>query len=147
MQQSLNLEQLQKLQEPFYRVAIKALVFDAEHRLAIVINKDGLAEIPGGGWEADETIEACITREVQEEVNGKVAQVGPVKCVVRSKSAHGWPVIRVLLTVELRDTSDLRPGEGMRAVRFLSKEEFEQQDFALTDHAIKAYAATIWNDN
>ena len=144
---SLSLEDLHELKQPFYRVAIKALIFDAEKRLAVVINSDGLAELPGGGWERDESIPDCISREVTEEINGTVTRVGSIVLVARGTSSHGWPVMRLVLSVELQDTTSLRPGDGMQAVRFLTKDEFVRQDFELTDRAIQAYADTIWNDN
>ncbi len=146
MAQSLHLDQLKQLREPFYRVAVKALIFDVEQRLAVVINKDGLAELPGGGWEQDESIPDCIRREVREETGGEVVKVGSIVLVARGKSTHGWPVMRLVLSVELQDTTALHPGDGMQAVRFLTKEEFVRQDFDMTDRAIQAYADTIWND-
>ncbi len=146
MVQSPSLEQLKQLQAPFYRVAIKALIFDAERRLAVVINEDGLAELPGGGWEQNESIPDCIAREVLEETGGVVKRVGSIVLVARGKSRHGWPVVRLALSVELQDTSSLKPGNDMQAVRFLTKEEFLHQDFDTTDRAIQAYADTIWSE-
>jgi 8-oxo-dGTP pyrophosphatase MutT (NUDIX family) len=48
------------LPSTFYRVSIKALVFDDRNRLLVGLTKDEEApgwEIPGGGWEHDETFE------------------------------------------------------------------------------------------
>ena len=146
MGQSLHLDQLKQLREPFYRVAVKALIFNAERRLAVVINKDGLAELPGGGWEQGESIPDCIRREVREETGGEVTKVGSIRLVIRGKSTHGWPVMRLVLPAELQDTESLMPGDGMRAVHFLTKEEFVRQEFEVNDRAIQAYADTIWND-
>ncbi len=146
MAQSLSLAQLRQLRSPFYRVAVKALIFDAQQRLAVVINEDGLTELPGGGWEKDESMSDCVAREVLEETSGKVGRVGAVKLVVRGTSRHGWPVVRLVVPVELQDTTSLKPGNDMQAVRFLTKEEFMRQDFDTTDRAIQAYADTIWSD-
>lgn len=147
MPQSLHIEQLKQLREPFYRVAVKALIFDADRRLAVVINKNGLAELPGGGWERGESIPDCIRREVREETCGVVTKVGSIVLVARGKSGHGWPVLRLVLSAEVEDSAILQPGNGMQAVRFLTKEEFVRQEFALTDRAIQPYADTIWNES
>lgn len=143
---SLSLDDLRDLKQPFYRVAIKALIFNAEQKLAVVINEDGLAELPGGGWEAGESVQECIAREVQEETGGIVAQVGSIQMVTRGTSKHGWPVMRLVLAVTLQDTTSLKPGDDMQEVRFVSKEEFTQLAFDQTDSAIQAYADTIWSE-
>lgn len=144
MAQSLSLEQLKNLRPPFYRVAIKALIFNNKMQLAVVINEDGLAELPGGGWEPNESIPECIAREVLEETGGVVERVGSIQLVMRGKSKHGWTVMRLVLSVELRDTTSLKPGDDVQEVRFVSKEEFLRLDFAPTDQAIQAYSDTIW---
>ena len=144
---SLSTDDLHDLKQPFYRVAIKALIFDAEQRLVVVINENGLAELPGGGWEAGESVQDCIAREVQEETGGVVVQVGSIQLVTRGTSKYGWPVMRLVLSVTLSDTTSLKPSNGMQDVRLVTKEEFLQLDFNQTDSAIQAYADTIWHDN
>jgi len=143
--QTLSLAQLAKLKQPFYRVAIKALIFDDKNRLLITINTDGLAELPGGGWEDSESVQDCIAREVQEEVQGEVEQVGGIVLIARATSKHGWPVMRIVVAATLRDTKVLKPGEEMKEVRFVDKDEFVRLDFSLGDAPIQAYADTIWS--
>jgi hypothetical protein len=53
---------------PFYRVSVKALVFDRDGRLLVVQEPDGLWEVPGGGWEHGESFEKCLARELAEEI-------------------------------------------------------------------------------
>jgi ADP-ribose pyrophosphatase YjhB (NUDIX family) len=53
---------------PFYRVSVKALVFDRDGRLLVVQEPDGLWEVPGGGWEHGESFEECLARELAEEI-------------------------------------------------------------------------------
>ena len=59
----------------FYRVSLKALVFDSEDRLLALQNDDGTWELPGGGWEHSETLEQCMRREIREELGVEVARI------------------------------------------------------------------------
>ncbi len=142
----LSLAQLGKLKQPFYRVAIKALIFDDKNRLLITINEDDLAEIPGGGWENGESVQDCIAREVKEETEGEVEQVGGIVLIARGISRkHKWPVLKIVVSATLRDTKALKPGEDMKEVRFVTKDEFVRLDFSQGDAPIQAYADTIWS--
>ena len=147
MAQLLSPDQLQHLRAPFYRVAVKGLLFDSDRRLAVVINSRGVAELPGGGWEGDETIGECITREIFEETGGRVTRVGDVQIVMRGTSSHGWPVVRLIVPVAVEDTARLGPRDTMQAIQFLTKEEFCKQEFSTTDREIQTYADTIWSRN
>lgn len=145
MAQTLSLAQLAKLKQPFYRVAIKALIFDDKDRLLVAMNEDDKAEIPGGGWEDGESVQECLAREIDEEVQGALAQVGGIVLIARATSKHGWPVMRIVVAATLRDTKALKPGEEMKAVRFVTKDEFVRLDFDPADAPIQAYADTIWS--
>ena len=55
-----DLKQLVGLPSPFYRVAAKAIIFDDQQRMLMVFTDDGNPEVPGGGWEHDESFEDML---------------------------------------------------------------------------------------
>lgn len=139
----LTLDQLQELPSPFYRVAIKVLILDEQNRLLVVFNEDGEAEIPGGGWEYDQTFEESLQREVSEELNAEIKNISQVQLVFPSTSDHGWRVVRIVVKAELA-TPGFAPGDDMTAARFVTYKEFLGLNFDQTDAPIQQYAEQIW---
>lgn len=137
-------EQLQELPSPFYRVSAKALIFDEQGRLLLSVHKDGDFEIPGGGWEHDETFKECLEREVQEELGVRVASISPVLFVFHSQNRHGVPMLRVVVRAEI-DSFDFKPGDDMVDTRFVTKEELLRlTPFDPADVGIQNYVDQIW---
>jgi 8-oxo-dGTP pyrophosphatase MutT (NUDIX family) len=134
------------LPSPFYRVAVKAIVFDDAQKLLIVINEEGQAEIPGGGWEHDETLEECLKRELQEEIGAEVIKISPVLFAFQGKSKHGWGVIRLITKVEVANNS-FEPGDDMVSTKFVTQEEFLQLNFDPSDENIKNYTTLMWSSS
>ena len=59
----------QVIKSGYYRVSLKALILDETRTKFLVAQEDnGLWELPGGGWDWGETHNACITRELSEEM-------------------------------------------------------------------------------
>nr|AIA14707.1 NUDIX domain protein [uncultured bacterium] len=139
----LGPEQLRDLQSPFYRVAVKALIFDDQERLLLAFNEDDEAELPGGGWEHDESLETCLQREVDEELTAAVTDISPVQFVFTSQSDHGWRVLRVVVRARLASES-FAAGDDMTDARFVTKQEFAALNFDQTDAPVKAFAGQIW---
>src|ERR1044072_6984951 len=128
----LDVAQLSQLQSPFYRVAVKALIFDDEKRLLLVRNPDHDWELPGGGWEHDETPEAGLARELQEELGVELSAVPELSFTYRGVSRWGWHVLRLAMRATV-NSFDFTPGDGMQAVRFVTKEELLLLNFANGD--------------
>jgi ADP-ribose pyrophosphatase YjhB (NUDIX family) len=124
-------------------VAIKALIVDDQERLLVVFNEDGEAEIPGGGWEHDESFEESLRREIAEELNAKIKNISPIQFVFPSTSDHGWRVVRIVVTAEL-DGAEFMSGDEMTGARFVTRDEFLGLDFDITDAPIQTYAQQIW---
>src|SRR5579875_2422811 len=108
---------------PFYRVSVKALVFDAENRLLVVQESAGHWELPGGGWEHGETLEQCLARELDEELHAHLVSID-------LSTQRAWPAIgashryhRLKLTVHARLASCvISPDQEIRAARWVTPE-------------------------
>lgn len=78
--------------EPRIRPAGRALVVDAADRLLLIRSEDPAIDIPvlwltpGGGCEANETPREAAARELWEETDIRVTEIGP--CVWRRR--HIW---------------------------------------------------------
>ena len=141
---SYNLKKLVGLPSPFYRVAAKAVIFDDQNRILMVITKDGNSEVPGGGWEHGETLEECLQREVREELGVGLRNISPIWFTFREKSIRGWWMLRLVVRAEL-DSQDLRPGDEMKEARFVTKEELLGLNYLdASDGAIKDCVDVIW---
>ena len=134
---------LDNVPSPYYRVAVKALIFDTEKRLLVVLNADSNWELPGGGWEHHESLEECIRREVVEELGAIVATVGPVKLVLQGNNMPARPAIRILLPVTL-EPGQLTPGDEMLEARYVTSEEFRSLSFEPNDSIVQSYQDQIW---
>jgi len=75
--------QLADLPSTYYRVSAKALIFDGD-KLLIFKDKHGQWELPGGGWEHDESLDECLRRELKEEMNVALSQVGEIELCWRN---------------------------------------------------------------
>lgn len=133
----------QDLPSTFYRLALKALVVDDDGRILVAENVEHTYELPGGGWEYDETFEAALQRELQEEIGVAAASIGPIAFLFRGKSTQGWQVARAAVRVKLASIR-LTPGDDIIAARFVTREEFLGLSFDPADAEIVNYADQIW---
>src|SRR5690349_2766121 len=85
--------------ENYYRVSLKALIFDDQGRLLVGRHASGEYAMPGGGWDKGEDYETCIKREVAEELGGKVTSVGKVVCFYRNTISPGNLKVAIALPV------------------------------------------------
>jgi len=136
---------LQNLPSPYYRVALKALIFDDQNRLLIAINEDNLAELPGGGWEYDDLdIEAGMQRELQEEIGVLIRTISPVLFVFRGVSAkRGVHAVRFVMRVQ-PDSYDFTPGDDIIGTKFVTPAEFTALDWDSSDAGIVDFVDQIW---
>jgi ADP-ribose pyrophosphatase YjhB (NUDIX family) len=141
----VDIKQLSSLPSPFYRVAVKVLIMDEQHRLLVTQNVEGQWEIPGGGWEHDETLELSVEREMQEELNAKVHDISDVEFVLRGQSSHGWHVIRLAVRATLDTGTELQPADDQVAFRYVNQDEFLQLPFCPADKPFQDAAGRIWS--
>jgi ADP-ribose pyrophosphatase YjhB (NUDIX family) len=144
---TLTSEQLHELPSPFYRVAVKAVIFDDQQRMLMVINSKGNAELPGGGWEHDEDLEVCLQREAQEEIGVALKNISPVWFTFRGHSLYSWHVLRLVVKAELAST-DFKLGDDMSKIQYVTKGELlALPNVAPGDVTIKQYVDMIWSKN
>ena len=102
-----------KLPSSFYRVTSRAIVLDGQNRLLTMINRDGNHEIPGGGWEHDETFEQSLQRELQEELGVQAKFIGQISGAWLND--HKWWGFKVLrLAAPVRETTVRLPPQRPR---------------------------------
>lgn len=133
----------ESLPSPYYRVAIKALVFNESNQILVVQNDDGNWEIPGGGWEHSESFRDCLEREIDEELGAHVATASGVAMTYQGINPNGYVALR-LVTVVTLENSDFRHGEGMLATQFVGPAELDALLMVADDTPIKALTAEIW---
>lgn len=139
-------DQAAQLPDAIYRVAVKCLIMDELGRLLVVKNEEGLYEIPGGGWEFDETIEECVERELDEELGAVLSSISDVEMVLRGiRSTHGWHVVRLVVRVTLA-SDDLRPGDDIVEYAYVNRNEFVKLAMDSTDQEFQTATDRIWGE-
>lgn len=140
----MNESQLANLPSPFYRVAVKCLIFNDEQAVLVVRADEGDIEIPGGGWEHGETIEECVQRELSEELGVRAKSVSDVRAILQGKSEKGWGVLRVVVTVELESTDFVFNDPEVIDAFFVSQERFSGLNFCPSDSSFAESVGLIW---
>jgi 8-oxo-dGTP diphosphatase len=124
-------------ESPFYRVSVKALIFDDQQRLLVMREADGGWEIPGGGWEHDETLTQCVERELAEELGVQAVSVDEsrmIPCVGPGNRYH-----RLKLAVAVRVAShQFTLGDGMQEIRWVTREQFVKLPVDNGDEVLQA---------
>jgi 8-oxo-dGTP diphosphatase len=142
-----DLSLLKTLPSPFYRVTVKAIILDDQGRLLVgkgEENSEGW-ELPGGGFEHDESMPECIRRELKEELDVEVAKIGSVEFFYRGRSVHGWMIVRLAVPVKLKNY-DFKFGD-MKKAKFVTKQELLSLNFAADEGTIKDCVDFIWPHN
>jgi ADP-ribose pyrophosphatase YjhB (NUDIX family) len=135
---------LHNLPSPFYRVTVKALIFDEQNRLLVGRGEetDDKWEMPGGGWEHNESLEECLTREIDEELGAEIKSIGKICFVYRGKSSRGWMIVRIAVAVELI-SHNFKYGD-MTEIKWATKDELLGLEFAADEGTIKNEADKLW---
>ncbi|HLI59177.1 MAG TPA: NUDIX hydrolase [Solirubrobacteraceae bacterium] len=130
---------------PFYRVSVKALVFDAEDRLLVVQEPAGHWELPGGGWEHGETLEECLARELREELGARLASVdlGSQRAWVTPGARRRYHRLKLTVRATLESTA-ITPGEEIRAARWVTPPELVALPFAGGDEPLRSHILAAW---
>ena len=130
--------------ENYYRVSIKALIFDNQGRLLISKDKGDEWEIPGGGWDHEETYQDCLKRELNEELGATVRSIGPMAFFYRHEAQHGQPKVSLAFRVELTDIINFKLEDTLAEARFVTKAEFMELPFQKSETPVKQRVDDIW---
>jgi len=131
------------LPSTFYRVTSRALIFDGDDSLIIGQDEAGGWQLPGGGMEDGETFEACLNREVREELGVEVSMIGPVAFIYTAPSARGYTILRIAARAEVMSL-DVKLTDEFVSYKAVSKLEFLQQEFISAEGNIHDYVDQIW---
>jgi 8-oxo-dGTP pyrophosphatase MutT (NUDIX family) len=142
----MDLTLLKGLPSPFYRVAVKCLVFNDANEVLVVKNSDGEIEIPGGGWEHGESIEECVRREVLEELGVGVSSISEVKTVLQGKSERGWGVLRVVVVVEPGSMDFAFNDPEVVSAFYVNQQDLADLNFCPSDAPFADAADLIWGN-
>ncbi|MEO8665628.1 MAG: NUDIX hydrolase [Ignavibacteria bacterium] len=107
----------------YYRTSIKALVLNEENKFLLTKESDGRWELPGGGMDHGESPEACLIREIKEEMGLTVIYFcKQPSYFYTDKHLKYEYVANVLFEVKLEHLN-FTPSNECTEVRFFTKEE------------------------
>ncbi len=132
------------LPDTFWRVSVKALVYDSHNRLLVFMSRSGEWQMPGGGLEHTETFEQCVKRELAEEIQVGVKRIGDIIFVYQGKTIKGYPKINIGIKVVIDDAAPTPTDDDLVEARFVAKDEFLSLNFEPGESTIKDYADQIW---
>lgn len=107
----------------FYRTSIKALILDDEKRFLMILENNGLWEMPGGGLDFGESPHDCLTREIKEEMDLEVIYINKQP----SYFASALNINKIWKTAVFYETKvknlDFKPTDECTKIKFFTKEE------------------------
>jgi 8-oxo-dGTP pyrophosphatase MutT (NUDIX family) len=130
---------------PFYRVSVKALVFDRDDRLLVLQNEDGHWELPGGGWEHGETLEQAMRREVREELGVEIDRIDSAAihpCVGHAPDG-AYPWLKLAMVVEL-SSHDYSAEAEMHATSRVTLAQFKTLPMHRSEQCLQDNAELLW---
>jgi ADP-ribose pyrophosphatase YjhB (NUDIX family) len=132
-------EPLPPVPSPFYRVSVKALIFDSDQRLLVLRDRGNRWQIPGGGWEHGESLEECVQRELGEEMGVSAASIDLSRmypCVGRAR-------LKLTVAVTL-NPGELRVGDGMQEARYVTRTQFGALVLGGGDDVLEPHVLQTW---
>lgn len=130
--------------DAFYRVSVKALIFDDQRRLLVFQDSNGLYEIPGGGWEHGETLEECLRRELKEEAGLQTVEIGGLDFCYTGVTANGFPKLSLAHRVQIAPGEFDFGSDDLVAARYVTKDEFLQLDCEAGERLLPGLAEKVW---
>ena len=134
------------MDSPFYRVSLKAIVFDDEHRLLVVKTDKNEWELPGGGWEHDESMQHCLRRELMEELSANIKHINfKTMYPYTGVRPQGGMSLKLAIPVRLTD-HNFKVGDDIVAYAFVTSEELAKLPMDTGEVGIKNQIDRLWRD-
>lgn len=114
----------------FYRVSVKALVFDeSKEKFLIMKESSGVWDIPGGGLDWGESYKNELKREIREEMGLETEWISdkPSYFVTAKRGETDFWMANVIYEVKLKNL-DFTPSDECVELKFVSKEEVQDYD-------------------
>jgi len=124
----------------FYRTSIKALILDDGKKFLLVLEKNGLWELPGGGLEYHETPHECIIREIKEEMNLVVVHINrQPSYFVKALNIDGQWKTSVIYETKVKNLL-FNPSDECIEYRFFTSEDaLKENIYPIVREFIKEY--------
>jgi 8-oxo-dGTP pyrophosphatase MutT (NUDIX family) len=108
-------------------------------------NHDGDYELPGGGWEYNESFRECLEREIREELGVALASCDEeIIGVYRGRNTQGKMLMRIVVRATL-GSYNFKPVD-MARVLWITRTEFMALDLVPTgEEGSKQLADKIWS--
>lgn len=130
---------------PYYRVSLKALIFDNEQRLLVVQTADGMWELPGGGWEHGESMQHCLRREIMEELGVGVTNIDfTTMYPYSSKGRTGHMRLKLAFPLTVSSQKFRLKEHDIQACQFVTAAELAVLDMVNSETGIKTHIPRIW---
>lgn len=133
-----------KIPSPYYRVSLKAIIFDSQKRVLVLQDEDGTWELPGGGLDHGESMQHCLRRELMEELGVGVDSIDfSAMYPYLSKGRTGHWRFKLAVVVQI-NSLEFKSGTNVKKIKFVTNKELAQLPMADSEAGIKAHIDRIW---
>ncbi len=124
----------------FYRTSIKALILDNKKRFLLLLENNGLWELPGGGLDFGEKPFDCLVRELREEMGIETIYINkrPSYFVTALRTEGQWKS-NVIYETKVKNLK-FTPSSECVEIRFFTKEDALKENlYPIVTEFIKEY--------
>ena len=117
---------LNEIKDCLYRVATKVLISNDGKLLVVMEKDDDWWNLPGGGIDHGEEIEASLIRELNEEVGlepSDIFAIGNPLLVCTTAVLDGVPRVNIVYKIDVR-LDALKPGKDVSEFKWVTPEAF-----------------------